>query len=183
MGPSAPRGNHCKLALVCFAETFFKITTPCRCFLCRPVSPSSASGSSSPTRSWSLTASSDGPSKTVCPKRVGGRGVLPSLPRRVNLHFCYLAFLLRGRLPGRGPLLRAGFQGPGFDSILGRWTGKSRMLEIDQPPTPTSCVASGRSLQCSEPHFPHLGNGNEGAFLWLGVTWIFIGRFVYFVAY
>lgn len=96
--------------------------------------------SSSPTRSWNPTASSDGPSKTVCPRRVGGRRVLPSLPRRVNLHFCYLAFLLRGSLPGRGPPLRAGFQGLGFDSILGRWMGANQVCWRLTNPLPPLAV-------------------------------------------
>lgn len=62
--------------------------------------------------------------------------------------------------------------------------GKSRTLEIDPPPRiPTSFASLGRSLPCSEPQFPHEGSGTHGAFLWRGVTWIFIGRFVYFVAY
>lgn len=56
-----------------------------------------------------------------------------------------------------------------FDSILGRHTDRTRMLETDQPPTPISGVCWGRSLHCSKPEFPHLENGNEGAFLWQGV--------------
>lgn len=43
-----------------------KITALCNYFLRRRVSPSNASGSFCRTRSWIRTASSDGPSRTVC---------------------------------------------------------------------------------------------------------------------
>lgn len=133
VGPSTPKGNHRKLASGCvFAKILLKITVPCDCFLCRRVSPSNASGSFCLTRSWSLTALSEGPSKTVCalgpsvPRRLPsglavrpqGAGALQSRvgiapylahPRRVNFNFCFLGvFSLRGsqgvRPPTEGPV-------------------------------------------------------------------------------
>lgn len=125
VGPSTPKGNHRKLASGCvFAKILLKITVPCDCFLCRRVSPSNASGSFCLTRSWSLTALSEGPSKTVCalgpsvPRRLPsglavrpqGAGALQSRvglapylahPRRVNFNFCFLGvFSLRGSQGG-----------------------------------------------------------------------------------
>lgn len=47
-------------------KMLLKITAPCNCFLRRRASPSNASGSFCHMRSWIRTASSDGPSKTVC---------------------------------------------------------------------------------------------------------------------
>lgn len=132
------------------------------CFLCRRVSPSNASGSFCPTRSWIPTASSDSPSKTVCAfgpsvqdaalrsavlrsaspssllARLQGAGSLQSgwtvgpclaTPRGVNLHFCFLA----ERHPWARPLPEG--QLPGyrdFESILGRYIDRTRLLETNQ---------------------------------------------------
>lgn len=132
------------------------------CFLCRRVSPSNASGSFCPTRSWIQTASSDSPSKTVCafgpsvqdaalnsavPRlalpsslsaRLQGAGSLQSgwtrgpclvTPRGVNLHFCFLA----ERHPWARPLPEGQLpEHLDFDSILGRCTDRTRLLETDQ---------------------------------------------------
>lgn len=78
---------------------------------------------------------------------------------------------------------RVRFQGPDLDSVPGTWTGQPRMLDTDQLPVPAGCVDLSRSLDCSEPQFPHLDNGKEAASLGWVFCGLFTGSFVYFVAY
>ena len=70
-GPLCTQGKPLWVSLgSVFAKTCLKITAAYCCSPCRRASPWSAWGSSCPTRTWTLTASSAGPSKTVRPGSV-----------------------------------------------------------------------------------------------------------------
>lgn len=92
---------------------------------------------------------------------------------------CTSAFLLRGSRWWKPPPEGQLSGGLDLNSVLGRHTDRTRLVETDEPPTPISCVYLGSHLTALSLSFPSWMEGLKVLFFGKGLCgFLLVGSFI-----